>query len=60
MIQRDGIGDKVIPKVPNNDDRELFEDSLEIEDDQKEENRARGGRVIKRHTHLDDYRIYLA
>ena len=49
---------QVIPyDVLNDDDPELFEDYIEIDDTQRENTRARGGRVIKRPTHLEDYGV---
>ena len=50
-------GDEVSPEVLNDDDPELFEDYIEIDDAQRENTRTRGGRVIKRPTHLDDYGV---
>ena len=50
-------GDEVSPDVLNDDDPELFEDYIEIDDAQRENTRTRGGRVIKRPTHLDDYGV---
>ena len=48
-------GDEAIPDVPNDDDHELFEDYMKIDNTHQETTRARGGRVIKWPTHLDDY-----
>ena len=48
-------GDEASPDVRNDDDHELFEDYMEIDDTQRETTRTRGGCVIKRTTHLDDY-----
>ena len=50
-------GDEAIPDVLNDDDHELFEDYMEIDDTQWDTTRTRGGRVIKRPTHLDDYGV---
>ena len=50
-------GDEAIPDVLNDDDHELFEDYIEIDDTQRETTRPRGGRVIKRPTHLEDYGV---
>ena len=50
-------GDEASPDVLNNDDYELFEDYIEIDDTQRETTRTRGGRVIKRPTHLEDYGV---
>ena len=50
-------GDEASPDVPNDDDPELFEDYIEIDDAQRENTRTRGGRVIKRPTHLEDYGV---
>ena len=50
-------GDEASPDVPNDDDPELFEDYIEIDDTQRENTRTRGGRVIKRPTHLEDYGV---
>ena len=52
-------GDEASPDVLNDDDHELFEDYIEIDDTQRETTRTRGGRVIKRHTHLVDYGVYV-
>ena len=41
----------------NDDDPELFEEYIEIDDTQRENTRTRGGRVIKRPTHLEDYGV---
>ena len=43
------------PDVLNDDDHELLEDYIEIDDTQRETTMTRGGRVIKRPTHLEDY-----
>ena len=48
-------GDEASPDVLNDHDPELFEDYIEIDDTQRENTRTRGGRVIKRPTHLEDY-----
>ena len=45
-------GDEARPDVLNDDDPELFEDYIGIDDTQRETTRTRGGRVIKRPTHL--------
>ena len=50
-------GDEASPDVLNDDDPELFEDYIEIDDTQRETTRTRGGRVIKRPTHLDNYGV---
>ena len=50
-------GDKASPDVLNEDDHELFEDYIEIDYTQRETTRTRGGRVIKRPTHLEDYGV---
>ena len=50
-------GDEASPDVLNDDDHELFEDYIEIDDTQRETIRTRGGRVIKRPTHLEDYGV---
>ena len=47
-------GDEASPDVLNDDDHELLEDYIEIDDTQRETTRTRGGRVIKRPTHLED------
>ena len=49
--------DEANPDGLNDDNHELFEDYMEIDDAQWETISTRGGCVIKRHTHLDDYRI---
>ena len=51
--------EETITDVPNDDDHELFEDYMEIDDTQPQTTRTRGGRVIKRHTHLNDYEVYV-
>ena len=48
--------DEAIPDVLNDDDHELFEDYMEMDDTQRE-TKTRGGRVIKRPTHMDDCRV---
>ena len=48
-------GDEASPDVLNDDDHELFEDYIEIDDTKRDTTRTRGGRVIKRPSHLDDY-----
>ena len=48
-------GDEASHDVLNDNDPELFEDYIEIDDTQRETTRTRGGRVIKRPTHLEDY-----
>ena len=48
-------GDEASPDVLHDDDHELFEDYIQIDDTQRETTRTRGGRVIKRPTHLEDY-----
>ena len=53
-------GEEASPDVLNDDDHELFEDYIEMDDTQRETTRTRGGRVIKRPTHLDDYGVYPA
>ena len=45
------------PDVLTDDDHELFEKYIEIDDAQRETTRIRGGRVIKRPTHLEDYGV---
>ena len=50
-------GDEESPDVLNDDDHELLEDYIEIDDTQRETTRTRGGRVNKRHTHLEDYGV---
>ena len=50
-------GAEASPDVLNDDDHELLEDYIEIDDTQRETTRTRGGRVIKRHTHLEDYGV---
>ena len=50
-------GDEASPNVLNDDDHELLEDYIEINDTQRETTRTRGGRVIKRPTHLEDYGV---
>ena len=50
-------GEEASPDVLNDDDHELFEDYIEIDDTQRETTRTRGGRVINRPTHLDDYGV---
>ena len=57
QTQETDSGDEAIPDVLNDDDHELFEDYMEIDDTQRETTRTRGGRVIKRPTHLDDYGV---
>ena len=47
--------DKASPDVLNDDNHELFEDYMEIDNTQREIIKTRGGRVITRHMHLDDY-----
>ena len=55
QTQEMDCGHKAITDVTNDDDHVLFEDYVEINDTQRETTRTRGSRVIKRHTHLDDY-----
>ena len=43
--------------MANNNNNKLFEDYIEIDDTQWETTRTRGGRVIKRPTHLEDYGV---
>ena len=50
-------GDEASPDVLKDDDHELFEGYIEIDDTQRETTRTRGGRVIKRPTHLEDYGV---
>ena len=50
-------GGEASPDVLNDDDHELLEDYMEIYDTQRETTRTRGGRVIKRPTHLEDYGV---
>ena len=50
-------GDEASPDVLNDDDHELLEDYIEIDNTQRETTRTRGGRVIKRPTHLEDYGV---
>ena len=50
-------GDEASPEVLNDDDHELLEDYIEIDDTQRETTRTRGGHVIKRPTHLEDYGV---
>ena len=50
-------GDEASPDVLNDDDHELFEDYIEIDDTQWKTTRTRGGRVIKRPTHLEDHGV---
>ena len=50
-------GDEASPDVLNEDDHEFFEDYMEINDPQWETTMTRGGRIVKRPTHLDDYGI---
>ena len=50
-------GDEASPDILNDDDRKLLEDYIEIDDTQRETTRTRGGRVIKRYTHLEDYEV---
>ena len=52
-------GDETIADILNDDDHELCQDCMEIDDTQWETTRTRGGRVIKRHTHLNDYEVYV-
>ena len=47
-------GKEASPDDLNDNDHELLEDYIEIDDTQRETTRARGGRVIKRHSHLWD------
>ena len=49
--------DEASPDVLNDNDPELFEDYIEIDDTQRETTRTRGGRVIKRPMHLEDYGV---
>ena len=49
--------DEASPDVLNDDDHELLEDYIEVDDTQRETTRTRGGRFMKRHTHLDDYGV---
>ena len=49
--------DEVIPEVRNDDDHELFEDYMGIDHTQQDTSWTRGGRVMKRSTHLDDYGV---
>ena len=46
-------GDEASPDVLNDDDHGLFEDYIKIDDTQRETPRTRGGRIIKRPTHLN-------
>ena len=39
--------------------RSQTQDYIEIDDTQRETTRTRGGSVIKRPTHLEDYRVYV-
>ena len=50
-------GDEAIPDVLNDDDHELSEVYMEIDDTQRQTTSTRGGRVIKRPTHLDGYGV---
>ena len=50
-------GDEASPDVLNGDDHELLENYIEIDDTQRQTTRTRGGRVIKRPTHLEDYGV---
>ena len=52
-------GDEASPDVLNDDDHELLEDYIEIDYTKLETTRTRGGRVIKRLTHLEDYGVYV-
>ena len=50
-------GDGASPDVLSDDDHELLEDYIELDDTQRKTTRTRGGCVIKRHTHLEDYGV---
>ena len=55
--QTQEMHDDASPDVLNDDDHELLEDYIEIDDTQRETTRTRGGRVIKRPTHLEGYGV---
>ena len=57
QTQEINSGDEASFDDLNYDDHELFEDYMEIDDTQRETTRTRGGCVIKRPTHLDDYEV---
>ena len=57
LTQQMDPGDEAITDVPNDDDHEVFKHYMEIYDTQQDTTRTRGGRVIKRTTHLDDYGV---
>ena len=57
QTQEMNYGDEASPDVLNDDDHELLEDYIEIDHTQRETTRTRGGRVIKRPTHLEDYEV---
>ena len=50
-------GDDANTDVLNDDVHESLEDYIEIDDTQRETNKTRGGRSIKRPTHLEDYGV---
>ena len=52
-------GDEASTDVLNDDDHDLLKDCIEIYDTQHETTRTRGGRVIKRPTHLEYYWVYV-
>ena len=55
QIQEMHYDDEATPDVLNDEYHELFGNYIEIDDTQRETTRTRGGRVIKRPTHLNDY-----
>ena len=57
QTQEMNYDDEASPVVLERRRSQLLEDHIEIDDTQRETTRTRGGRVIKRPTHLEDYGV---